>query len=78
MTNNYLPSLHWDSDLQRWIAKRGFTIVDLPAEVDPKVLPKPAYHIGERVRFSWYGATPWDGEIRGIEQNIFLVGFSGI
>ena len=67
MTDNYLPSLHWDPDLQKWIPKRGFTVVELPAEVDPNVLPKPAYQIGERVRFSWYGTKPWEGEIRGIQ-----------
>src|SRR3974390_665330 len=67
MSNNYLPSLHWDLDIQKWIPKRGFTVVELPAEVDPNVLPKPAYQIGERVRFSWYGTTPWEGEIRGIQ-----------
>ncbi len=67
MTNNYLPSLHWDQDHSRWIPKRGFTTVELPPEVDPKVLPKPAYAIGERVRFTWYGPTSWEGEIRGIQ-----------
>ncbi len=67
MTNSYLPSLHWDPDLPKWIPKRRFTVVELPAEVNPKVLPKPAYHIGERVRFSWYSTTPWEGEIRGIQ-----------
>ena len=67
MTNNYLPSLHWDLDLQKWIPKHGFTVVELPAEVDPNVLPRPAYRIGERVRFSWYGTTTWEGEIRGIQ-----------
>ena len=67
MTDNYLPSLHWDPDHQQWIPKRGFTTVELPAEVDPNVLPKPAYQIGERVRLSWYGTTPWEGEIRGIQ-----------
>jgi hypothetical protein len=67
MTNNYFPSLHWDQDLQKWIPKRGFTVVDLPADLDAKVLPNPAYQIGERVRFSWYGPTPWEGEIRGIQ-----------
>jgi hypothetical protein len=39
----------------------------LPVEVDPKTLPMPTYRIGERVRFSWYGTTPWEGEIRGIQ-----------
>lgn len=67
MSNVYLPSLHWDPDFQKWIPKRGFTVVELPAEVDPRVLPKPVYQVGERVRFSWYGATPWEGEIRGIQ-----------
>ena len=67
MSDTYLSSLHWDQDHQRWIPKRGFTIVELPAEVDPNILPKPAYAIGERVRFSWYGPTPWEGEIRGIQ-----------
>jgi hypothetical protein len=67
MTDHYLPSLHWDPDLQQWIPKHRFTVVELPAEVDPHVLPKPAYQIGERVRFSWYGTTPWEGEIRGIQ-----------
>jgi hypothetical protein len=63
----YLPSLHWDRDQQCWIPKRGFITVEFPPEVDPNVLPKPAYAIGERVRFSWYGPTPWEGEIRGIQ-----------
>jgi hypothetical protein len=67
MSNNYLPSLHWDSDSLRWIPKRSFTTVELPSEVDPNMLPKPAYQIGERVRFSWYSTTPWEGEIRGIQ-----------
>ena len=67
MNNTYIPSLHWDPDLQKWMPKHGFTVVEMPAEVDPKVLPKPAYHVGERVRFSWYGATPWEGEIRGVQ-----------
>jgi hypothetical protein len=67
MANNYLPSLHWDQDQQRWLPKRGFTTVELPPEVDPNILPKPAYVVGERVRFSWYGSTPWEGEIRGIQ-----------
>ena len=67
MSDHYLPSLHWDPDLQKWVPKRRFTIVELPDEVDPKALPKPTYHIGERVRFSWYGTTPWEGEIRGIQ-----------
>lgn len=67
MTDNYFPSLHWNPDHQQWIPKLGFTVVDLPAEVDPSVLPRPAYAIGERVRFSWYGPTPWEGEIRGIQ-----------
>ncbi len=67
MSDYYLPSLHWEPDLQNWIPKHGFTVVELPAEVDPNVLPKPAYQIGERVRFSWYGTTPWEGEIRGIQ-----------
>jgi len=67
MSDAYLPSLHWDPDLQHWIAKRGFTTVELPPEIDPNVLPKPAYGIGERVRFSWYGTSPWEGEIRGIQ-----------
>ena len=67
MTKNYLPSLHWDPDLMKWIPKRGFTVVDLSAKVDTNVLPKPTYRIGERVRFSWYGATLWEGEIRGIQ-----------
>jgi hypothetical protein len=67
MSDAYLPSLHWDQDHQRWIPKRGFTIVELPSEVDSNVLPIPAYQIGERVRFSWYGPTSWEGEIRGIQ-----------
>ena len=67
MTDNYLPSLYWDQDLQKWIPKQGFTTVELPAEIDPSVLPKPAYQIGERVRFSLYGPTPWEGEIRRIQ-----------
>ncbi len=67
MSNCYLPSLHWDPDHQCWISKHGFTTVELPPEVDPNLLPKPAYAIGERVRFSWYGSTPWEGEIRGIQ-----------
>src|SRR5271157_1067001 len=67
MSDGYLPSLHWDQDHQRWIPKQGFTVVELPAEVDPNALPRPDYQIGERVRFSWYGATPWEGEIRGIQ-----------
>jgi hypothetical protein len=67
MNDFYLPSLHWDQDHQRWIPKRGFTTVEFPPELDPNVLPKPAYTIGERVRFSWYGPTPWEGEIRGIQ-----------
>ena len=67
MSDTYLPSLHWDLDLQKWIPKHRFTVVELPTEVDPNVLPKPDYQIGERVRFSWYGATPWEGEIRGIQ-----------
>jgi hypothetical protein len=67
MSDHYLPSLHWDPDLQKWIAKRGFSVVNLPAEVDVNLVPKPAYQIGERVRFSWYGAKPWEGEIRGIQ-----------
>ena len=44
-----------------------FTVVELPAEVDPNVLAKTSLPIGERVRFSWYGTTPWEGEIRGIQ-----------
>jgi len=67
MNNTYIPSLHWDPDLQNWIPKHGFTVVELPVDVDPKLLPKPTYQIGERVRFSWYGTTPWEGEIRGIQ-----------
>jgi hypothetical protein len=67
MNDFYLPSLHWDPDLQQWIPKRGFTVVELPPQVDQNVLPKPAYQIGERVRFSWYGTTLWEGEIRGIQ-----------
>lgn len=67
MNDFYLPSLHWDQDHQQWIPKHGFTTVELPPEVDPNMLPKPAYQIGERVRFSWYGSTPWEGEIRGIQ-----------
>ena len=67
MSENYLPSLHWDQDRKQWIPKRGFTVVELPPQVDPSALPKPAYAIGERVRFSWYGSTPWEGEIRGIQ-----------
>ncbi len=67
MSANYLPSLHWNPDILQWIPKHGFTAVDLPDEVDPSVLPEPTYHVGERVRFSWYGATPWEGEIRGIQ-----------
>jgi hypothetical protein len=67
MSNSYLPSLHWDQDHQHWIPKRGFTTVELPAEVDPNILPNPTYAIGERLRFSWYGTIPWEGEIRGIQ-----------
>ncbi len=67
MNDLYLPSLHWDPDLQRWIPKHGFTTVEFPSELDPNMLPKPAYQIGERVRFSWYGPVPWEGEIRGIQ-----------
>ncbi len=67
MSDGHLPSLHWDQDQQQWIPKHGFTTVELPPEVDPNMLPKPAYQIGERVRFSWYGPTPWEGEIRGIQ-----------
>jgi hypothetical protein len=67
MSNAYIPSLHWDPDRQRWIPKHGFTIVEFPPELDPNMLPKPAYQIGERVRFSWYGSTPWEGEIRGVQ-----------
>ena len=67
MNDFYLPSLHWDQDYKCWIPKQGFTTVELPSEVDPNVLPKPAFAIGERVRFSWYGPTPWEGEIRGIQ-----------
>jgi hypothetical protein len=67
MSDIFLPSLHWDQDHQRWIPKRGFTVVEFPAEVDPNVLPRPSYAIGERVRFSWYGSIPWEGEIRGIQ-----------
>ena len=67
MNDTYLPSLHWSQDHQRWIPKRGFTIVEFPAEVDPNILPRPAHRIGERVRFSWYGSSPWEGEIRGIQ-----------
>lgn len=66
MTDN-LPSLHWDQDQQQWIPKHGFTTVEFPPEVNTNMLPKPAYTIGERVRFSWYGSTPWEGEIRGIQ-----------
>ena len=65
MSNGHLPSLHWDPDRQRWIPKHGFTSVEFPPVLDPKMLPEPAYQIGERVRFSWYGSTPWEGEIRG-------------
>jgi hypothetical protein len=67
MNDFYLPSLHWDQDHRRWIPKHGFTTVELPPEVDPNVLPKPTYQIGERVRFSWFGPTPWEGEIRSIQ-----------
>ena len=67
MTDAYLPSLHWDQDRQQWIPKRGFTTVELPPEVDPNLLPRPAYQVGQRVRFSLYGPTPWEGEIRGIQ-----------
>ena len=67
MSNGHLPSLHWDPDRQRWIPKHGFTSVEFPPELDPKMLPEPAYQIGERVRFSWYGSTPWEGEIRGVQ-----------
>jgi hypothetical protein len=67
MTDVFLPSLHWDPDHQHWIPKRGFTTVELPPEVDPNVLPRPAYQVGQRVRFSLYGTTPWEGEIRGIQ-----------
>ena len=67
MSDGYLPSLHWDQDQQQWIPKHGFTVVELPPEVDPNMLTKPAYEIGERVRFSWYGPTPWEGVIRGIQ-----------
>ncbi len=67
MSDSYLPSLHWDPDLQQWIPKRGFTTVELPPEVDPNLLPRPAYQVGQRVRFSLYGPTPWEGEIRGIQ-----------
>src|SRR5215469_2571093 len=67
MSNGHLPSLHWDPDRQRWIPKRGFTSVEFPHELDPKMLPKPSYQIGERVRFSWYGSNPWEGEIRGVQ-----------
>jgi hypothetical protein len=67
MSNNYLPSLHWDPDLQHWIAKQGFSTVELPLEIDPNVLPRPAYQVGQRVRFSLYGTTLWEGEIRGIQ-----------
>jgi hypothetical protein len=67
MSNSYLPSLHWDQDQQCWIPKHGFTTVEFPSELNTNMLPKPAYQIGERVRFSWYGPTPWEGEIRGIQ-----------
>jgi hypothetical protein len=67
MSDYYLPSLHWDQDLQQWIPKRGFTTVELPPQVDQRSLPTPVYQIGERVRFSFYAATPWEGEIRGIQ-----------
>jgi len=67
MSNSYLPSLYWDQDQQRWIPKRNFTVVEFPAEVDPNALPRPTYAIGERVRFTWYGSAPWEGEIRGIQ-----------
>lgn len=67
MTDAYFPSLHWDQDRQQWIPKRGFTTVELPPAVDPNVLPRPAYQVGQRVRFSLYGPTPWEGEIRGIQ-----------
>jgi hypothetical protein len=66
VTDN-LPSLHWDQDQQQWIPKHGFTTVEFPLEVNTNMLAKPAYAIGERVRFSWYGRTPWEGEIRGIQ-----------
>ena len=45
MTDAYLPSLHWGPDLQQWIPKQGFTTVELPPEVDPNVLPRPAYRL---------------------------------
>ncbi len=67
MSNYNLPSLHWDQGRQCWIPKHGFTTVEFPPELDPNMLPKPAYQIGERVRFSWYGSTPWEGEIRGVQ-----------
>ncbi|HEY6287102.1 MAG TPA: hypothetical protein VIX20_15670 [Ktedonobacteraceae bacterium] len=67
MTYAYLPSLYWDPDLQQWIPKRGFTTVELPPEVDTNVPPRPACQVGQRVRFSLYGTTPWESdEIRGI------------
>jgi hypothetical protein len=67
MNHTYLPSLYWNPDVLQWIPKHGFKVVGFPAEVDPKMLPTPTYQVGERVRFSWYGVTPWEGEIRGIQ-----------
>jgi hypothetical protein len=67
MSDSYLPSLHRHPDLQQWIPKRGITTVELPPEVDPTLLPRPAYAIGQRVRFSLYGPSPLEGEIRGIQ-----------
>ena len=67
MNSNYLPSLHWNEDQQRWLPMRGYTPAELPPGVTQDMLPKPAYRIGERVRFSWYGSTPWEGEIRGAQ-----------
>lgn len=67
MTNAYIPSLHWDPDEQRWVPKHGFTVVGFPPGLNPGALPKPAYEVGQRVRFSWYGPAPWEGEIRGIQ-----------
>jgi hypothetical protein len=67
MSNAHLPSLHWDPDHQHWIPKHGFTTVEFLPELDSIMLPKPTYRIGERVRFSWYGSTPWEGEIRGVQ-----------
>jgi hypothetical protein len=63
----YLPSLHWNEESQRWLPMRGYAPAELPPRVTQDMLPRPVYRIGERVRFSWYGATPWEGEIRGVQ-----------